>query len=105
MRNLPGGMQNFMKQAQQMQTKMAKVQEELVTKTVESTSGGGAIKITMNGQQAITQIVISADAAGDAEMLQDLVMTAVNDGVKKSKALAEEEMAKVTGGMNIPGMF
>ncbi len=105
MRNMPGGMQNFLKQAQQMQNKMAKVQEELAAKTVEATSGGGAIKVTMTGQQQISAIVISPDAAGDAEMLQDLVMTAVNDAVKQSKAMAEEEMGKVTGGMSIPGMF
>lgn len=105
MRNMPGGMQGFLRQAQQMQNKMAKVQEELKTRTVEATSGGGAVKVTITGAQELTAITIDKDAAGDVDMLQDMVMTAVNEAVKKSKAMAEEEMSKVTGGMSIPGMF
>jgi DNA-binding YbaB/EbfC family protein len=105
MRNVPGGMQSFLKQAQQMQNKMAKVQEALAEKTVEATSGGGAVKVIITGQQALSQITISAEAAGDVEMLQDLVMTAMNEGIRKSKQMAEEEMNKVTGGMSIPGLF
>ncbi|MBK9292831.1 MAG: YbaB/EbfC family nucleoid-associated protein [Oligoflexia bacterium] len=105
MRNLPGGMQNFMKQAQQMQNKMAKTQEALKEMTIDVSSGGGAIKITMTGAQEIQKITIEKDVASDIDMLEDLVLTAVNEAVKKSKAMAEEEMNKVTGGLNMPGLF
>lgn len=105
MRNFPGGMQSFMKQAQQMQNKMAKTQEMLATMTVDAASGGGAVKVVMTGAQVLESITIEKDVAGDVEMLQDLVLTAVNEATKKSKAMAEVEMSKVTGGMNMPGMF
>src|SRR6185369_8510257 len=107
MKNLPGGMQNFMKQAQQMQNKMAKLQEELALKTVEGTSGGGAVIATISGAQLLTEIKINKDVidAKDIDMLQDLIMTAVNDGIKKSKQMSEAEMSKITGGMSLPGLF
>jgi len=107
MKNFPGGMQQFMKQAQQMQLKMAKLQEELATKTVEASSGGGAVTATATGTQMISSIQIKKDVfdAGDVGMLQDLVMTAVNESLKKSKEMSEKEMSKITGGVSMPGLF
>jgi len=107
MKNFPGGMQSFMKQAQQMQMKMAKLQEELATKTVEASSGGGAVTATATGTQMISGIQIKKDVldAGDVDMLQDLVMTAVNESLKKSKEMSEKEMSKITGGVSMPGLF
>jgi hypothetical protein len=98
------GMQNVMKQAQKMQTEMAKVQEEMATKTIETTGGGGAIKLTMNGNQEIVSLTIDPEVleGNDTEMLQDLILATVNDGVKKSKEMMEEAMNSVTGGMPMP---
>ncbi len=105
--NFPGGMQNFMKQAKQMQAKMAKLQEELKTKTVEATSGGGAVVAVATGETLLSSITIKKDVmeAGDLEMLQDLVLTASNEALKKAKTMAEAEMTKITGGMSVPGLF
>ncbi|MDZ4677746.1 MAG: YbaB/EbfC family nucleoid-associated protein [Oligoflexia bacterium] len=107
MKNFPGGMQQFLKQAQQMQGKMAKLQEELATKTVEATSGGGAVTAVATGAQLISAIKISKDVVdpNDLDMLQDLVLTAVNESLKKSKAMSESEMQKITGGVSMPGLF
>lgn len=107
MKNFPGGMQNFMRQAQQMQNKMAKLQEELATKTVEASSGGGAVTSIATGNQLISSIKISKDVmeSGDIDMLQDLVMTAVNESLKKAKEMSEKEMQKITGGVSMPGLF
>lgn len=107
MKNFPGGMQNFFREAQKMQSKMAKLQEELKTRTVEASSGGGAVKVTVAGDQSLSRIVIDKDVVNpsDVDMLQDLVMAAVNEGIKTSKKMAEDEMSKVTGGMSIPGLF
>jgi nucleoid-associated protein EbfC len=107
MKNFPGGMQNFMKQAQQMQNKMAKLQEELKTKTVEAASGGGAVSAIATGDHLLQSIKISKDVveSGDLDMLQDLVLTAVNEAIKKSKEMSEKEMQKITGGMSMPGLF
>ena len=107
MKNLPGGMQNFMKQAQQMQTKMAKLQAELATRKLEAASGGGAVKVVVTGAQQIDSIKIDKEVVDpkDVEMLQDLILTAVNEGMKQAKALSESEMQKVTGGLSIPGLF
>src|SRR5437762_2463932 len=101
MKNFPGGMQNFLKQAQQMQVKMAKLQEELKEKTVTASSGGGAVEATATGQQLLAGIKINKEvvSADDVEMLQDLVLTAVNESLKKSKEMSEQEMQKITGGM------
>ncbi len=100
-------MQALMRQAQQMQKKMEKAQNELKEKTVESTVGGGVIKTVFNGAQEMVSIEIDQEAVDpeDVETLQDLVLTAVNLGLEKSKELAQGEMAGITGGMNIPGMF
>jgi DNA-binding YbaB/EbfC family protein len=99
-------MQNMMKQVQKMQTAMARVQEELEQRTVLGESGGGMIKVTANGKQAILKIEINKEVVNpdDKEMLEDLVLTAVNQALENSSALATEEMNKVTGGMKLPGM-
>lgn len=100
-------MNKLMKQAQQMQAKMAKMQEELEDKTMEATAGGGVVKVVVNGKQELLDIQIDPDAVdpGDVEMLEDLILAAVNEGMRKVKDMMEDEMGKLTGGMNIPGMF
>lgn len=101
------GLGNIMKQAQQMQQKMARMQEELLTREVEASAGGGMVTATVNGAQQLVNLKIEPSVVDpeDVEMLQDLVMAAVNEAVKKSQAMAQEEMSKITGGMNIPGLF
>ncbi|BDQ32788.1 YbaB/EbfC family nucleoid-associated protein [Pseudodesulfovibrio portus] len=101
------GMNEMIRQAQVMQRKMTQAQEELKTKEVAATSGGGMVTVKCTGAQEITAVVIeeSVMEAGDVEMLQDLVMTAANEAIKKSKDMMEEAMKGVTGGMSIPGMF
>lgn len=100
-------MNKLMKQAQQMQAKMAKIQEELEEKTVEATAGGGVIKVVVNGKQEFLDIKIDPDAVDpeDVEMLEDLVLAAINEALRKVQDMISQEMGKVTGGMNIPGMF
>lgn len=99
-------MQKMMKQVQKMQADMAKTQEELKNKTVEVSAGGGVITVTANGSQEITDIKIEPDAVdpNDVEMLEDLVLAAVNEALRKAQELAAQEMQKVTGGLDIPGM-
>jgi hypothetical protein len=96
-----------MKQAQKLQEKMAKVQEELAAKTVEATSGGGMVTAIVNGKFELVAIRIEKDVVNpeDIDMLQDLIVAAVNEGVRKAQEMASAEMAKVTGGMKIPGMM
>ena len=100
------GMANMMKQAQQLQSKMLKLQEELAEKTVESSSGGGMVKVVANGRQQIVSIQIEKEVVDedDVEMLQDLVMAAVNDALAKAQEMVSSEMGKLTGGLNIPGL-
>jgi DNA-binding YbaB/EbfC family protein len=100
------GMGNMMKQAQQLQSKMMKLQEELAEKTVESSSGGGMVKVTANGRQQILSIQIEKEvvAPDDVEMLQDLILAAVNDALAKAQEMVSSEMSKLTGGLNIPGL-
>lgn len=102
-----GGMAQLMKQANQMQMKMKKAQEELAAKTYEGTAGGGAIKVVVTGGNVVKSIEINDDAfkSGDKEMVQDLVLAAVNDALKTAKDSSAKEMEKITGGMNIPGLF
>lgn len=102
-----GGMQALMRQANQMQTRMKKAQEELATREFESTSGGGAVKIVMLGSYQIKSVDIQADviSAGDKDMLQDLIVTAVNEAFRVVKTTSDEEMSKITGGFSMPGMF
>ncbi len=99
-------MQKMMKQVQKMQTDMAKTQDELKNRTVEATAGGGAITVVANGNQEIAEIKIKPDVVDpeDVEMLEDLVLTAVNEALRKAQEMANQEMQKVTGGLNIPGM-
>ncbi len=99
-------MQQMMKQVQKMQENMARVQAELEQKTLVGESGGGVVKVTVNGKQQVLKIEISKEAINpdDKEMLEDLVLTAVTQALEKSAALAAEEMNKVTGGMKLPGM-
>ncbi len=101
------GMGNMMKQAQQLQSKMMKLQEELAEKTVESSSGGGMVKVTANGRQQILSIQIEKEVIDpdDVEMLQDLILAAVNDALAKAQEMVSSEMSKLTGGLNIPGLM
>lgn len=97
-------MKNLMKQAQKMQAEMAKVQEALGGKTVEAVAGGGAIKVVANGHKEIQEVVISPDVvdADDVEMLQDLILVAVNEALRKADEMASADMGKFTGGMQLP---
>ncbi len=96
-----------MKQAQKMQADVRRVQEELAVATVEATSGGGMVKVVATGAQEIRSIEIKPEAVDpdDVEMLQDLVLAGVNEALRKSKDLAAGEMAKVTGGIGMPGLI
>jgi DNA-binding YbaB/EbfC family protein len=100
------GMANMMKQAQKLQAKMLKLQEEMAEKTVETAAGGGMVKVVANGKQQIVSIQIEKEVVDpeDVEMLQDLVLAAVNDALMKAQEMVSEEMGKLTGGMNIPGL-
>jgi DNA-binding YbaB/EbfC family protein len=99
-------MNSMMKQAQKLQKKMLKTQEELALKTVEASAGGGMVKVVANGGQNIESILFEKEVVDpeDIEMLQDLVMAAVNDALKKSQEMVSSEMGKLTGGLNIPGL-
>lgn len=101
------GLGNIMKQAQQMQAKMARVQQELEKKEIEATAGGGMVTARVNGKQELLSLKIEKDVVDpeDVEMLQDLVLAAVNEAIKQSQQMIQQEMGKVTGGMNIPGLF
>jgi DNA-binding YbaB/EbfC family protein len=94
----------LMRQARQFQEKMEKVQQELEKATVEATSGGGAVTVVMTGQQQLQSVKILPEAAEDTEMLEDLVLTAMNEALKKSKELAANRLGELTGGLNIPGL-
>ncbi len=107
MKGFPGGMQQFVKQANQLQTKLKKLQEELEVREYEATSGGGAVKVKIKGDSEILALEVSEDVfkSGDKEMLQDLVLTAVNEVLKVSKETSQAEMEKLTGNVKMPGMF
>jgi DNA-binding YbaB/EbfC family protein len=96
----------IMRQAQELQAKLAKAQEELAQATIEASSGGGAVKVTVNGQQELQSVKISPEAINpeDAELLEDLVVAAINEAMTKSKELAAERLGKITGGLKIPGL-
>lgn len=102
-----GNMNKMMKQVQKMQAEMVKMQEELGNRTVESTAGGGVVKVTANGKQEVLSIEIKPEAVDpeDVEMLQDLILTAVNSALNDSREMVAREMSKLTGGLNIPGLF
>lgn len=100
-------MNQMMKQVKKMQEQMLKAQEELGNKTMEGTAGGGVVTVTMNGHKKLLSVTIKPEAVDpeDVEMLQDLILTAVNDALAKTDELASQDMGKFTGGMNIPGLF
>ena len=100
-------MGNLLKKAQQLQEKMAKLQEELSEKTIETSAGGGMVTVIANGKQEIASIKIDPEVVNpeDIEMLEDLVLAAVNDALFQAKQMVSEEMTKLTGGVNIPGLM
>ncbi len=97
----------LMQQAKKMQAKMAKLQEELAGKTVEAAAGGGMVKVVVNGRQELVSISIEPEVVDpdDVEMLEDLVLAAVNEGLKRAQEMVSEEMGKLTGGLKVPGLF
>ena len=99
-------MRALMKQAQEMQAKMAKAQEALSAKEVTAEVAGGQVKVVMDGKHKLKSVIIAPEAVDpeDVEFLQDLIMAAVNEGVKNVDQMVEKEMGQVTGGMNIPGL-
>ncbi|MCU0561038.1 MAG: YbaB/EbfC family nucleoid-associated protein [Desulfobacterales bacterium] len=101
------GMGGMMKQAQQLQARMLKMQEELAGRTVESAVGGGMIRVVANGRQQIVSVRIEKEVVdpNDVEMLQDLILAAVNDALSKSQEMVSSEMGKLTGGLKMPGLF
>jgi len=100
------GLGSLMKQAQKMQQQMAKIQEEMAGRTVEASAGGGMVIVTANGKQQILSVRIEPQVVdpNDVEMLQDLIAAAVNEALKKAQEMMTEEMSKVTGGFQIPGL-
>ena len=100
------GMANLQRMAQQMQQEMLRVQTELESVQVDGSAGGGVVKAVVTGKQELVSVTIDPDAvdASDVEMLQDLIVAAVNDALRASRELAEQKMAAVTGGLQIPGM-
>jgi nucleoid-associated protein EbfC len=102
-----GGMGNIMKQAQQMQQKMLKMQEEMAERTVEASVGGGMVTVVANGRSEIISVKIEPQAVDpdDIEMLEDLVLAGVNEALRKAQEMMANEMTKLTGGMKIPGLF
>lgn len=100
-------MNQLLKQAQQMQTKLSTLQNELAEREIEASSGGGMVKVKVNGKQELLSIEINKECVdpNDVEMLEELVMTAVNQAIKESSDMVSKAMSKVTGGVNIPGMF
>ena len=101
------GLQQIMKQAQMMQQKMARLQEEAAQKTAEATAGGGVVTAVVNGKNQIVSLTIKKEAVDpeDVEMLQDLVMAAVNEALAKVQTELAEQMSRITGGVSIPGLF
>lgn len=100
-------MQGILRQAQQMQERIARAQEELAGKTVEASAGGGMVTVVANGRQEIMSVRIEKEVVSpeDLDLLQDLVMGAVNEAISRSRKMMADEMAKITGGLNLPGMF
>ena len=98
---------NIMKQAKKIQEKMASMQAELETKTVETTAGGGMVTVVVNGKFEILSLRIDKEVVNpdDVDMLQDLITAAVNEGIRKAQEMVSAEMAKITGGFNIPGIM
>ncbi len=101
------GLGGMVKQAQKIQAQLAKIQEEMAGKTIEASSGGGMVSVVMSGKQELISIKIEREVVNpdDIDMLQDLVLAAVNEGIRKSQEMVTEEMKKLTGGLSIPGLF
>ncbi len=102
-----GGMAQLMKQANQMQLKIKKTQEEIAQRAFEGTAGGGAVKVTVNGDHLLQSVFISPDLlkSQDAEMIQDLILVASNEAIKAAKEVMSKEIEKIGGGINLPGLF
>jgi len=102
-----GNMGGMMKKVQKLQEDMAKMQEELKTRILDATAGGGAVKVVINGEKKIMSIKLDPAAVDpeDTEMLEDLIVAAVNEAINKVDGMMAEEMGKLTGGLKIPGMF
>lgn len=107
MKGFSGGMSELMKQANQMQLKMKKMQDELSKKTYEGTAGGGAVTVTVDGDHYLKSLKVDPEVlkSGDTDMLQDMLIAATNAAIKTAKETSDKEMSKITGGMGIPGMF
>lgn len=101
------GMGNMMQQAQKLQSRILKMQEEVADRTVETSAGGGMINVVANGRQQILSIAIDKEVVDpeDVDMLQDLVLAATNDALNRAREMVAGEMSKITGGMNIPGLI
>ncbi len=101
-----GNMQAMMKKVQKMQNEMLKAQEELKKRTLEVTVGGGAVTVVVSGRKDLVSIKINPEAVDldDIEMLEDMIVSAVNEGIRQADEMSEKEMAKITGGMKLPGM-
>jgi DNA-binding YbaB/EbfC family protein len=100
-------MGNLVKQAQQMQQRMLKLQEELAQRTVEASVGGGMVTVAVNGKSEVLRVKVEPQVVDpdDVEMLEDLIVAGVNEALRKAQEMMSEEMAKLTGGMKIPGLF
>ena len=94
---------NMMRQAQKQLAQLQRIQEELESLTVQGSAGGGAVKVVMTGKQIVESVTIEPEAAEEVDLLQDMVLAAVNDASSKAQELAAQKMSAVTGGMNIPG--
>lgn len=107
MGGMGGNMNQMLKQAQKLQENMARTQEELKTRTVEASAGGGAVSVVVSGKMEIEQLTIKPEAVDpeDVEMLEDMIKVAVNEGLRKAQEMVNAEMAKLTGGLKIPGLF
>ena len=99
-----GGMGNLMKQAQQMQQKMMKLQEEVAQRTLDASVGGGMVTVTVNGKSEVLRIKIDPQIVDDIEMLEDTIVAGVNEALRKAQEMMAEEMSKLTGGLKIPGL-
>ncbi|WP_330392634.1 YbaB/EbfC family nucleoid-associated protein [Geosporobacter subterraneus] len=104
---MPGNMNNMLKQVQKMQKEMERLQEEIAQREVEASAGGGAVTVKVNGKREILDIGIQPAVVDpdDIEMLQDLIIAAANEALRKAEEMMAKEMGKVTGGMNLPGLF
>jgi len=105
-RSMTKGFGNILKQAQQMHARITQLQEEIAQRTIEVSSGGGMVHLVMNGKQEVLELRIDPEVVNreDVEMLQDLIIAAFNEAIHKSQEMMNEEMKKITGGLNIPGL-